>query len=177
VATGGPGIYVFAMHWLRRTRRHALAVAAVLLVSGCNAHRTTLWPYSDDDELDGLLARRAAASCHCLRAGTHLPPRRFTSDGCSMSPDEDWAGCCIAHDIAYWCGGSFEDRRRADDRLGQCVESLGHGRTLARAMQFGVRLGGAPKTPFPWRWGYGWSEIRAYEASDLPGDVEKCFGR
>lgn len=170
----------FGYETSRRPRRRALAasaIAATLAVLGCNAQRTTLWPYSVDRELDGLVSARAAATCRCLRGGADLPMRAFTTDGCSASPDGDWVGCCVAHDIEYWCGGSAEDRRHADDRFALCVERLGHAPALARTMKAAVRAGGAPRTGLPWRWAYGWSGVRGYDASDLPGDPGACFGR
>jgi hypothetical protein len=154
----------------------AVAAGATLMASACTPARTTLWPYSGDATLDGLLAERAAATCRCLREGTDLPTHRFTTDGCSLNRDEDWVGCCVAHDIEYWCGGSAEDRRRADDRFARCVEKLGHGRTTAASMRLAVRAGGGPESPFPWRWGYGWKRIRGYDDASNPGDESMCLG-
>jgi hypothetical protein len=155
----------------------AFSVAVTLATSGCSANRTKLWPYSDDEVLEGLLARRAAAVCACLRAGTDLPPRRFTTDGCSMGPDGDWVGCCVNHDIEYWCGGSAQDRIDADTRLARCVERIAHETILARTMRRAVHVGGEPGSPFPWRWGYGWSGHRGFDAADNPGDAGTCLGR
>jgi hypothetical protein len=155
----------------------AVALAVTLAMSGCSARRTTLWPYSDDEALDGLLAQRAATTCACLRAGTDLPPRRFTTDGCSMGPDGDRVGCCVNHDIEYWCGGSAQDRRDADDRLARCVKTIGQDTVLARTMRSAVRVGGEPGSPFPWRWGYGWKGSRGFEETENPGDAETCLPR
>ena len=44
----------------------------------------------------------------------------FSSDGCSLFVDgtfenpELWKECCLTHDIAYWKGGTEEDRHEAD---------------------------------------------------------------
>ena len=46
--------------------------------------------------------------------------RPFTSDGCSMFPDEslihkqDGSECCYKHDLAYWRGGTESARAIAD---------------------------------------------------------------
>jgi hypothetical protein len=152
------------------------AVVIALASFGCAASRTTLWPYSDDATLEGLLAERAATACACLRAGADLPPRRFTTDGCTMGPDGDQVGCCVNHDIEYWCGGSEHDRRDADDRLARCVKRVGRDTVLARTMRKGVRIGGEPESPFPWRWGYGFDGSLGFEANDNPGDADKCLG-
>jgi len=40
----------------------------------------------------------------------------FTTDGCSAFPDgtfkqnELWLSCCVAHDYAYWQGGTYSQR-------------------------------------------------------------------
>lgn len=97
-----------------------------------------------------------------------------------------WQQCCVAHDRAYHAGGgrradaraSYDARLRADDQLRQCVIETGEERapdlmadyglsrkqvsTLYRAiadvMYRAVRLGGAPCTGLPWRWGFGWPQ-------------------
>ncbi len=152
-------------------------IAPVLLLAACTPSRTTMWPYAGDDELTGLVASRAARVCDCLRSGEGLPPRPFTTDGCSMFPDGDWAGCCVAHDIEYWCGGSAEDRRDADHRFASCIERIGHDRAFARIMGAGVRAGGAARSPLPWRWAYGWSGVRGYDSRAGEADAEDCGGR
>lgn len=80
-----------------------------------------------------------------------VPPKAFTTDRCSMWPDGDWWSCCVTHDAAYWCGGSYADRKRADAELARCV-----GGRLGSLMYAGVRVGGASWLPTPFRWGYGW---------------------
>ncbi len=91
----------------------------------------------------------------------------FTSDGCSAFPDgtieqkELWLECCTAHDLAYWKGGTRQQRRDADLELGNCVSSVGE-ETIALVMLAGVRVGGSPFFPTKFRWGYGWSYPRFY---------------
>lgn len=95
-----------------------------------------------------------------------------------------WEGCCLAHDRLYHKASStaespeqsFEARLAADNELRRCViETAALRRTeLARAygltaaqverlynaiaevMYNAVRLGGAPCSGLPWRWGFGW---------------------
>jgi hypothetical protein len=95
-----------------------------------------------------------------------------------------WEGCCVAHDRTYHKGGvsdsdaksSFEMRRTADDQLRACVIKVGDDRmqflmteygldadevvwlfgSISDVMYRAVRLGGAPCTGLPWRWGFGW---------------------
>lgn len=96
----------------------------------------------------------------------------FHSDGCSLFPDGTfknktlWNHCCIAHDKAYWLGGNYDERLLADEALRACVAQAGEPR-IADLMRRGVRAGGGPQWPTPYRWGYGWSTPRGYrELSD-----------
>jgi hypothetical protein len=105
--------------------------------------------------------------CFSSNAEPILQP--FTSDGCSVFPDGNWQQqqlwlpCCTAHDVAYWQGGTAEMRADADAKLQQCVAAIGQPE-IAQIMQAGVRVGGTPYLPTPFRWGYGWSEFRGYQA-------------
>lgn len=85
----------------------------------------------------------------------------FTTDGCSMFPDGSpgdrtrWQHCCIEHDFEYFMGGTRKQRAEADRRLAECVDEAASP-LLGNLMWAGVRLGGTPALPTPWRWGYGW---------------------
>lgn len=85
----------------------------------------------------------------------------FSSDGCSHFPDGPteqkglWRECCVSHDLAYWLGGSYEQRMQADSDLEQCVKQLNQPFT-ATVMLAGVRAGGSPFWNTTYRWGYGW---------------------
>ena len=93
----------------------------------------------------------------------------FSSDGCSLFPDGNftnrtlWCECCFTHDIAYWRGGTVEERKQADETLRQCVQNRTGSKTLAKLMFDGVRAGGHPAFPTWYRWGYGWEYGRGYE--------------
>lgn len=90
-----------------------------------------------------------------------------------------WEACCVIHDWTYWNGGStdgYARRLAADTELHRCVAATGQRRAPALAahlkiaehavvrtfeaaadlMFVAVRTGGAPCTPLPWRWGYGY---------------------
>lgn len=106
-----------------------------------------------------------------LPSSEHTPDNRltpFTTDGCSKFPDgtpwadpQKWQHCCIYHDLAYWSGGSIEQRLEADQNLRSCVAKTGE-RVIADAMFIGVRAGGEATLPTSWRWGYGWAIPRGY---------------
>lgn len=102
----------------------------------------------------------------CADAGELKP---FTSDGCSAFPDgtfrqrQLWLQCCIQHDRAYWVGGTYEERVKADEELKRCVAEVGEPE-IAQMMLAGVRVGGTPYLPTTFRWGYGWPYPRGYTA-------------
>jgi hypothetical protein len=95
------------------------------------------------------------------------PLASFSSDGCSAFPDgtaeqkQLWLGCCTRHDLAYWQGGSFQQRLDADRALHDCVDDVGQP-AIANLMLAGVRVGGTPLLPSSFRWGYGWPYPRFY---------------
>ena len=94
----------------------------------------------------------------------------FASDGCSLFVDgtfeqpELWKECCVKHDIAYWRGGTEEERELADLAFKACVEKKTDNPELAEVMYQAVRTGGMPYFPTWYRWGYGWPIGRGYKA-------------
>lgn len=92
----------------------------------------------------------------------------FTSDGCSAFPDGTlfqqtlWQQCCTNHDLAYWQGGTYQQRLDADLALNSCVSSIGEPE-IAKLMLAGVRVGGSPYWPTSFRWGYGWKYLKPYQ--------------
>ncbi|MDA7921225.1 phospholipase [Verrucomicrobiales bacterium] len=100
-------------------------------------------------------------SCKTTEVAQLVP---FQSDGCTSFPDgpkEDpkrWCFACDHHDFTYWQGGSFADRLAADKKLKAEISETGH--PIAAAVAFaGIRVGGSPLLPTPWRWGYGWKQF------------------
>jgi hypothetical protein len=135
-----------------------------------SAPGATLAPFVSDGCSGGLSAGWAFAARHIPQLaelhGEHPP----------------WEACCIAHDRAYHSApgddalASFTARRQADETMRLCVLAEGAARRetlmaeyglsagmidllyegIAGAMYRAVRLGGAPCSRLPWRWGYGW---------------------
>ena len=143
------------------TRNNGMARVTLLLLlcgTGCGValRRHTMSPYADDAGAATQVENDAARIC--TAAGHPLPPRSFRVDGCSLFPDGNWGECCKDHDIAYWCGGSYFERLKADVRLGGCVARTGWpvvGQALALIMPLGVQVGGMSALPTWFRWGYG----------------------
>ena len=117
------------------------------------------------------IAFAVALASACAWAGEL---QAFSTDGCSLFPDRaligsaDWCDCCVKHDLAYWRGGSAEERLAADRELQACVNKATDNASLAELMFAGVRTGGGPYFYTPYRWGYGWPYGRAY--TPLSGD-------
>lgn len=105
--------------------------------------------------------------CGMSYASEYLQP--FATEGCSLFPDGTkehatlWRLCCIIHDVAYWRGGTYDERLEADRALQRCVEERGESE-IAKLMYSGVRAGGTPYSPTPFRWGFGWPYPRGYKA-------------
>ncbi len=94
----------------------------------------------------------------------------FFFDGCSSiapeGPSYDpnlWCECCLIHDVSYWKGGSWKERRNADKELGECVAEKTGNKALGFLFYSGVRAGGSPYVNTPYRWGYGWKFGRGYK--------------
>jgi hypothetical protein len=133
---------------------------------------TTTFPRRSGRTVRELVALIASLVLACLSSGAQADAAdlaHFTSDGCSLFPDgtiadrAKWCDCCLLHDIAYWRGGTEEERKRADEALRDCV--LGHtgDKALSETMYLGVRAGGNPVFPAWYRWGYGWPYGRGYK--------------
>lgn len=113
-----------------------------------------------------LLGMFLFSACAMARAEDIAP---FTTDGCSDFPDGTpaqktlWLDCCVTHDKAYWAGGTYTERLAADHELERCVAATGEP-VIGGVMLVGVRIGGSPYWPTPFRWGYGWPTMRGYQA-------------
>jgi hypothetical protein len=145
---------------MRRGHPLAIPIRTILpLLMGtlaCAASRHTVEPYRSDLAAAARLEARAERLCaDASPADVELPPTRFVTDGCSAWPDgEEYVACCVEHDLVYWCGGSAARRSEADAAFGRCVAESGSP-VLGDVMRLGVRLGGHPFFPMPYRWGFG----------------------
>ncbi|MEO6588882.1 MAG: hypothetical protein ABIP06_06090, partial [Pyrinomonadaceae bacterium] len=88
---------------------------------------------------------------------TVVAPANFVSDGCSSFPDGDYFDCCSEHDKAYYAGGSWTKRWKADKKLFKCVAAKNgfEHKLIAPVMWLGVRAFAVPFLPTPFRWGFG----------------------
>ena len=100
-----------------------------------------------------------------------------------------WEHCCVTHDRQYWRGVSDNGlvmREQSDTQLRQCVQQTGEEKSeqisedlglpeqdikelinlTANLMFQAVRIGGAPCTGLPWRWGYGWPSCSSSDEED-----------
>lgn len=122
-------------------------------------------PVGNRRALLALLMTTLTASAHAAKLDM------FSTDGCSAFPDgtlaqkQLWQACCVAHDLAYWAGGTYADRQAADEAMQECVADV-EAPEVAKLMWVGVRLGGSPFFPTSYRWGYGWRYVRGYKPLD-----------
>lgn len=142
---------------------------AACAVAGCTPYRHAAVFYAMEPTELRLVEKRALERCAATRVDGRLPPYAFTTDGCSAWLDGDWTDCCVEHDAAYWCGGSAKARAAADEALRSCLARRGHPPVLD-FVYLGVRVGGHPWLPFPWRWGYGWDWPYRYDPSGCRPD-------
>lgn len=141
------------------------------ILTGCTTLKPhlSIEPYTKDKHKRNALEQVAETYCRKKRDASNpaeaktQPDFIFTTDGCSRWPDQSWVACCIGHDIAYWCGGSERDRKEADQELMRCIQNTSQ--FMGNIIYAGVRIGGLPWLPTPWRWGYGWDK--------WPGSYEK----
>jgi hypothetical protein len=160
-----------------------LAINSVLLITaGCTTlvAKTSIDPYQSNYQKRMSLEQLASKYCQVKQSSSGqkqsavLPDYRFTTDGCSRWPDKSWLSCCVVHDIMYWCGGSDKDRKEADKIMMQCVNRKTS--MLGGVMYPGVRLGGSPWLPTPWRWGYGWKEWpKGYQHIEHQQDINSIL--
>ena len=99
----------------------------------------------------------------------------FTSDGCTMFPDGSYYSCCYVHDVAYWSGGTEEERKHADEELRACVREITGSGFLAGLIYWGVRMGGGPGRDTTYRWGFGWPFPYREEYAPLTSDERKVL--
>ena len=155
------------------------------LCGGCTASR---WRLADPAPwgAEGTMFRHQELETTAARVCPLTPDEMltpvFVSNGCSVWPDgKDYLGCCVQHDLAYWCGGSVAARREADRNLRECVAGQSRGLN-AWLMYLGTRFGGHPLWPMPWRWGFGrhWRgrhwDIPERPARGIPGPERTTAG-
>lgn len=86
-----------------------------------------------------------------------------------MSPDGHFKNpvaylpCCLEHDIAYWGGGTEEEKEDADWEFFVCLLSEAD---IASAAVYhnAVKIGGDPRLRSDYRWGYGWKDRFDFQA-------------
>ncbi|WP_281972576.1 hypothetical protein [Ruegeria faecimaris] len=126
-----------------------------------------------------------------LSASWRFVADRFPSFQALFEAHPPWESCCVSHDRAYHHAGgglrpedSYDARLSADDSLRACVQQHGdenaeiyaerydmtsdqirsaHAIT-AEAMYGAVRLGGAPCSGLPWRWGFGYRGCSVFDS-------------
>ncbi|MEZ4104086.1 MAG: hypothetical protein R3B60_02240 [Candidatus Paceibacterota bacterium] len=108
---------------------------------------------------------KAEAIAYGQNLNKTTPPREFKQDGCTLFPDKvfgsDFSEACLKHDIAYWHGGSEEERKKADTELRLNIADSGiSGYYLQYFVYYGTQIFGDTWLTrlFEANWGFGWNE-------------------
>lgn len=154
--------------------------------------------FSSDDAFCNSLGEQLAKAnaLHGMVVGPRSVPvnkpilRTFFSDGCSLSPNSffkvNFAQCCVEHDLAYWIGGTKEQKDLADNQFKMCLQHKlnkdynGVIQTSVSETYFlGVQIGGVNFLPNSFRWGYGWNVIRPHGplTDEEVGQAENMYGK
>ena len=114
--------------------------------------------------LISLTQGQAAPPSSPAPGGDRPLPIPFSSNGCSGFREEKFFSCCFVHDFAYWSGGTWSDRRKADRNLWSCVFTISGERAVADIGYFLLRLGMLPGALIKDGWGRAWynTERRRY---------------
>jgi len=96
---------------------------------------------------------------------TAMPPRPFIFDGCTLFPDKigtlSLKEICLAHDIAYWIGGTPDEKKAADQKFKDDLSDSGIvGKIISPIAYTGVVIFGDTwlTRQFNANWGFGWNE-------------------
>lgn len=83
-------------------------------------------------------------------------PVPFVSNGCTGFREARFFSCCFVHDFAYWSGGTWTDRRKADGSLRQCLSDISHDKPLAYVAFALVRMTTFGGAMVDFGWGRAW---------------------
>ena len=113
--------------------------------------------------LSCLISAQASESTFINFDPSQSKLKTFTSDGCTGVPTnllnfnnfDDFAHCCLVHDVVYWIGGSTVDKEYADEELIACFNdsnAITNLTNTATAMALDI---------IGWdHWGTGWQTPR-----------------
>ena len=130
----------------------------IILVTGVSIWFDRSFPVTSAEQVD--LAMRTSAE-----AGQAIPPKAFVFDGCTLFPDTiaglSLSDSCLAHDIAYWTGGTAGEKKQADQLFKQSIKDQGLlGKMVGPVVYAGVVIFGDTwlTRQFDANWGFGWNK-------------------
>jgi len=97
----------------------------------------------------------------------------FSSNGCSGFREATFFSCCYVHDLAYWAGGTWGDRARADRALWRCVYDVSGERIVADIGYLLVTLGAIPGRFIKDGWGRAWYNTNRGRYAELTDDERR----
>lgn len=171
----------------------ARAISARVIIESHVPHDRDLPMVSRPLIIATLIATITAAGCSSLPAAqasqnplpsmgpshaeanhSHADYIPFSSNGCSGFREARFFSCCYVHDLAYWAGGTFGDRRRADLGLRRClVDVSGGDRILADFTYFLIRLGLVPAVVVDDGWGRAWRPVNRRRWAPLTPEQQR----
>jgi hypothetical protein len=105
---------------------------------------------------------------------SHADYTPFSSNGCSGFREARFFSCCYVHDLDYWAGGTFGDRRKADLGLRRClIDVSGGDRILSDFAYFLIRLGLVPALVVDDGWGRAWRPVKRRRWAPLTAEQQR----
>ena len=102
-------------------------------------------------------------------SGSGVAATPFKSNGCSGFREARFFSCCFVHDLAFWAGGTWSDRRQADLALRRCIVDISNG-YIANLSYFLVRLTVVPGAIVNDGWGRAWQGSKRKRFAVLTND-------
>jgi len=106
-------------------------------------------------------------------AGPEASVVPFTSNGCSGFREARFFSCCYVHDFAYWSGGTWKDRTRADGSLRRCVQGISHNIPLAYVAYALVRMTVLTGSIADFGWGRGWRKHDRFLYAEITPEQQR----
>ncbi|HEX5068716.1 MAG TPA: hypothetical protein VFV78_00765 [Vicinamibacterales bacterium] len=106
-----------------------------------------------------LKASGAPLALPAATADDVATPIPFVSNGCSGFREARFFSCCYVHDFAYWSGGTWKDRQKADVSLRRCLSEISHDKPLAYVAFALVRMTTVGGAMIDFGWGRAWRRI------------------
>ena len=141
---------------MHRKRYYKIMLYSICVVLACVLFERATLP-------DTTVDMKQQARTYGRMQEKEKPPKLFVYDGCTFFVDalltSDFKQACLTHDIAYWYGGTKEERKKADKLLAEDIKETGVvGKIVSYPAYIAVRLFGDSilTRSVNAHWGFGW---------------------